>query len=619
MWRPLARRASLYRRAAAPGMRPAIHRPRSPHKERATLPPKFLESASRFSFFSRSSHFHINPRLFTTSAQDHDDPPTEPFADEVSGGFDFGAPDAFDEISKLKFGNEGSILDGAAGNIEMDQVSSENLEGSVAVDGNLDAGDESTGQVRDNDPEKVENLLSLLQSRGTVDGSLESRMEEMELALDQELVLKVLQTPFVPGENLITFFKWVLNEQEFKLNPVVLDALVIAVCTDTDVRKREAYDLWDLLKEIGEKNGKGIVNTESLNALLAAFSRLGKGKAAFDLFNKFEEFGCPLNADTYYLTLEALCKRSLYNWASLVCDKMLNADMLPDPERVGKIISFFCKGDMAKDAHLVYVYAKDKKIHLPQSSIDFLIISLSRIVTASKRAGKKIDAELDRETVSLALEMLGDYSAEIRKRATKPFTSVIQKLCWIQDVGRAKKLLLEMVDSGPPPGNTVFNCVISGLAKSEDSTDGALNMMRLMEKRGLKPDLYTYSAILSGFAKNGEMEQACKIFDEAKKNHSKLTPIVYHILIRGFCKLEQFDKAVGLLREMRAHGVNPNHDEYNKLIKSLCFKALDWETAEKLEEEMRSNGVILNGRTRALIVATKELQEEASAEEPTPA
>ncbi|CAA0826565.1 Pentatricopeptide repeat-containing protein -mitochondrial [Striga hermonthica] len=618
MWRPIARRASLYRRAAAPGMRPAIHLRRAHHNEGVPLPTKALESASRFSFFSRSSHFRINPRLFTTSAQNHDDPPSEPFADEVSGGFDFGAPDAFDEISKLKFGNEGSIFDGAAGDIEMDQGSVENLEGSVAVDGNLDAGDESSGKVRGNDPEKVENLLAMLEGCGTGDGFLESRMEEMDLALDQELVLKVLQAPFVPGENLIAFFKWVLNKQEFKLSPVVLDSLASAVCTGIGIRERDAYDLWDLLKEIGEKKEKGIVSTESLNALLTGFSRLEKGKEAFDLFNKFEEFGCPLNADTYYLTLEALCKRSFYSWASLVCDKMLNADMLPDPKRVGKIISFFCKGGMAKDAHLVYVFAKDKKIHLSQSSIDFLIISLSRIVKASKRAGKKIDSELDRETVSLALEMLGDYSAEIRKRATKPFTSVIQKLCWIQDVGRAKKLLLEMVDLGPPPGNAVFNCVISGLAKSED-TDGALNMMRLMEKRGLKPDLYTYSAILSGFAKNGEMEHACKIFDEAKKNHSKLTPIVYHILIRGFCKLEQFDKAVGLLREMRAHGVNPNHDEYNKLIKSLCFKALDWETAERLEEEMRSNGVILNGRTRALIVATKELQEEASAEELTPA
>ncbi|KAK4438643.1 hypothetical protein Salat_0198800 [Sesamum alatum] len=135
-----------------------------------------------------------------------------------------------------------------------------------------------------------------------------------------------------------------------------------------------------------------------------------------------------------------------------------------------------------------------------------------------------------------------------------------------------------MIDFGPPPGNAVFNFVINGLTKSGDMEE-AMKIKKLMENRGLKPD------------------------------HAKLSPATFHTLIRGFCKLEQYDKAVRLIREMKEHGVNPNHDEYNKLIKSLCMKALDWETAEKLQEEMKVNGLILNGRTSALIRAVKELKE----------
>ncbi|KAL0351530.1 UNVERIFIED_CONTAM: hypothetical protein Scaly_1541700 [Sesamum calycinum] len=165
-----------------------------------------------------------------------------------------------------------------------------------------------------------------------------------------------------------------------------------------------------------------------------------------------------------------------------------------------------------------------------------------------------------------------------------------------------------MIDIGPPPGNTVFNCVINGLTKSGDMEE-ATKMMKLLENRGLKPDVYTYSVIMSGYAKGGAMEEACKIYDEAKKRHAKLSPVTFHTLIRGFCKLEQYDKAVSLIGEMKQHGVNPNHDEYNKLIKSLCLKALDWETAEKLQGEMKVNGLILNGRTSALIRAVKQLKE----------
>ncbi|KAI3464560.1 hypothetical protein Pfo_021223 [Paulownia fortunei] len=622
MWRPLARRASLYRRTAAPRLRPPILHFQVPHHETVTLPLPFIESAYRVSLLSIISHFHQSPIFFSSSsAENHEDPPSEPLiseGNEITGGLDFGAMNVFDGNTKSEFENEDSIFDDATDDLEVNKGFGENFDGSVALDENLDSvaiEDESLGQIKKNDPEKVESLLSLLQSSGTVSGSLEPTLEGMDLVLDEDFVLKVLETRYIPGENLISFFMWVLKKPEFKLTALLLDALVSAICVEN--RKKEAYALWDLVKEVGEKE-KGVVSTESLNALIAEFSRLGKGKAAFDVFNMFEEFGCLLNADTYYLTIEALCRRSFHNWACSVCEKMLNAEKLPNAERVGKIISYLCKGGMTKDAHLVYLYAKDKKIYPSRSSINFLISSLSRIEKTDKVTDKEINKELDKETVSLALEMLNDYSAEDRKYATKAFSSVVKKLCWIEDVDRAKKLLLEMIDSGPPPGNAIFNCVINGLTKTGDMEE-ALNMMKLMETRGLKPDVYTYTVIMSGYARGGEMEEACKIFDEAKNKHSKLSPITYHTLIRGFCKLEQFDKAVNLLQEMKQHGVHPNHDEYNKLIKSLCLKALDWETAEKLQEEMKVNGLILNGRTRALISAVKELEEGVSTEIPAPA
>ncbi|KAL0438138.1 UNVERIFIED_CONTAM: Pentatricopeptide repeat-containing protein, mitochondrial [Sesamum latifolium] len=608
MWRPLARRALLNRGRAAQKLLPPVFNLQVPNPE--TLAP--AESASGFSFFSAKSHVYGSLRFFSSNpAEKYEDPASEPpisEANEITGDFDFSAGNVADGTTKVDFENEDSIFDDAMENLDANKGVGENFEDSVSLDENLDyvaAEDESLGEVKKNDPETVESLLSLLQSSGTDTGSLESNMEGMDLVLDQEFVLKVLETPYIPGENLISFFRWILKNPEFKATTPVVDALVTAICMGN--RRREAYALWDLINEVGEKE-KGVVNTDCLNELIAEFSRLGKGKAAFDAFNKFEQFGCLLNADTYYLTIEALCKRSFYNWASSVCEKMLNAGNLPDGGRVGKIISYLCKGGLTKDAHLVYMYAKDKKTYLPRSSIDFLVGSLSRIEKTGKGTNKEINKELDRETVSLALEMLNDYSALDRKYATKPFSSVIKKLCWIEDVDRAKKLLLEMIDFGLPPGNTVFNCVINGLTKSGDMEE-AMKMMKLLEKRGLKPDVYTYSVIMSGYARGGEMEEACKIYDEAKKQHAKLCPATFHTLIRGFCKLEQYDKAVSLIGEMKQHGVNPNHDEYNKLIKCLCIKALDWETAEKLQEEMRVNGLILNGRTSALIRAVKQLKE----------
>lgn len=170
-------------------------------------------------------------------------------------------------------------------------------------------------------------------------------------------------------------------------------------------------------------------------------------------------------------------------------------------------------------------------------------------------------------------------------------------------------MVFKMIAEGPPPGNAVFNSVISGYSKAGDLGE-AIQIKKLMESRGLKPDVYTYTVMMSGYTNGGQMEEACKLLSEAKKKHSKLTPVTYHTLIRGYCKLEEFDKALKLLAEMKDFDVQPNVDEYNKLIQSLCLKALDWETAEKLLEEMKEKGLHLNGITKGLIRAVKEMEEE---------
>ncbi|KAD5316980.1 hypothetical protein R6Q59_032246 [Mikania micrantha] len=451
--------------------------------------------------------------------------------------------------------------------------------------------------------EALDRVISLLQSNNSdaevhlVSRSLDSSLDDMNLNLSEEFVVRVLETSNVPAENLVHFFKWAAggnNQEVFSVTTRSLDALVRAV--STELKKKVAYSLWDLVKEVGEK-GKNVVTTEMLNALISLFSRLGKGMAGYEVFNKFEDLSCLTNADSYYFTIEALCRRSIFDRVGLVCERMLSEEKLPEAGKVGDIICYLCKAGMVKEAHSVYLSAKEKQRYLPQSSANFLISSLCD--------RKKNDTDL----VHCALKMLEDL--EKPKYAIKQFSRVIQGLCRVDDLEGAKALLSKMSVNGPPPGNAIFNTVINALSKSGDMTE-AIKIMRMMEDRGLKPDVYAYTVIMSGYAKGGNMEEAAKMLTKAKKNHCKLTPVTYHTIIRGYCKIEQFEKAVKLLQEMEEYGVRPNSDEYNKLIQSLCLKAADWAMAEKLMEEMTKKGLHLNGITKSLIRAVKELEEEAN-------
>ncbi|OWM69368.1 pentatricopeptide repeat-containing protein At3g02650, mitochondrial [Punica granatum] len=502
--------------------------------------------------------------------------------------------------------------DGPAGAVEMasGESDSDQVEDFAAEYGSAGAVEMASGESDDDrmecsraesreiSPEEMENVLSLLQ--GTADGSLESKLDGMHLPVHEEFVLTVLETPLIAGGNLIRFFKWASSKpSEFQVTRTVAGALVRAVCKGEPLKK-EAYVLWDLVREIGEKaKGEAVLDRGILNELLSLFSRLGKGRAALEVLDKFDEFGCVPDSASYYSTVDALCKCNTYELAWPVCERMINSGTLPDGEEVGKVMSWLCKGKLAKSAHDLYSAAKEKGKIPPPSAISLLIVSLSR----------------EDKTVKLARENLGDFDEEARRYAIKPFSAVISGLCRSKELDGAKKLLHEMIEAGPPPGNAVFNSVVNGFSKAREM-ETAMEVKKLMEQRGLKPDLFTYTVIMSGFVSGGEMEAACKLLKEAKKKHKTLSPVMYHTLIRGYCKLEEFDKALELLREMKNFGVKPNTDEYSKLIQSLCLKALDTDTAEKLLEEMKESGLYLNGITRGLVRAVKELQgEELAAEE----
>ncbi|KAF7039025.1 hypothetical protein CFC21_049100 [Triticum aestivum] len=396
------------------------------------------------------------------------------------------------------------------------------------------------------------------------------------------------------GKKLLLLFK-----SAGKNNPDVkslanLDIVASKVADSAEIDEMDAYMLWDLVKEMGSVPGS--LSTPLLNKVLAIFWKLEKSKAALEVLDKFSEFGCTPDGDSYYLAIQAAGKKSMVGAAWGVCEKMISSGCFPDGKKTGEIVSFFCQGKKVTEAHSVYLAAKEKKVQIPTSSLDFLVGALAK----------------NDETISTALELLVEYKGESLKHAGKSFAAVIHSLCRMKNVKDAKKLLMRMVNLGPAPGSAVFNFVITGLSKEGEMED-AKGLIRVMESRGLRPDVYTYSVIMSGYIKGGMIDEAHSLLREAKKIHAKPSRVTYHILIRGYCKMEEFEKALECLKEMKEDGLQPNMDEYSELIQSLCLKSMDWRTAEKLLEEMEGSGLCLKGIIRSLIPAVKELEtEEAS-------
>ncbi|KAL0720046.1 hypothetical protein Bca4012_069370 [Brassica carinata] len=538
-----------------------------------------LTSISRFAHVESSGNASPrNLRFFSTSPTDeipispasehtHEDSPAADSGFSESGDFDVNGTIAGE--------------DGESGIATVEEASGD---GSVVAE-----------EVSQFDEEKFESLVALLRSD---EESLEFGLKALDLDLSSDLVTRVFESPGIKGKNLIRFLKWATTKkEEITVTTSLLESLLVVISGDNR-RRLDAYALWDLVKEISENENSLVLNLETMNDLIALFGKLGKSKAAFDVFSKTEELGFTLNAKTYYVTLEALCKRSFMEWACVVCEKMLKSGVLPEGDQIGNILTWFCKEGKAEEAYSVYELAKAKEKLPPSRSVATLISALC-----------KSDG-----TVGFAQELLSDLSGEARRQGIKPFSDVVQSLCRMKNVKDAKGLVLDMISKGPAPGNAVFNLIVHACSRSGD-LDEAREVLKLMQSRGLKPDVYTYTVIISGYAKGGMMNEAQEILVEAKKKHKRLSPVTYHSLIRGYCKIEEYDEALKLLNEMESFGVKPSADEYSKLIQSFCLKALDWEKAEMLFEEMKMKGLHLNALTQGLIRAVKEMQSEGKVAE----
>ncbi|KAM3353178.1 hypothetical protein ACQJBY_024382 [Aegilops geniculata] len=397
--------------------------------------------------------------------------------------------------------------------------------------------------------EEVARVRAVVES--TPEDQIPTAIADMVVDFTEPLLAAtLLSAENCSGTKLLLLFK-----SAGKNNPDVkslanLDIVASKVADSAEIDEMDAYMLWDLVKEMGSVPGS--LSTPLLNKVLAIFWKLEKSKAALEVLDKFSEFSCTPDGDSYYLAIQAAGKKSMVVAAWGVCEKMISSGCFPDGKKTGEIVSFFCQGKKVTEAHSVYLAAKEKKVQIPTSSLDFLVGALAK----------------NDETISTALELLVEYKGESLKHAGKSFAAVIHSLCRMKNVKDAKKLLMRMVNLGPAPGSAVFNFVITALSKEGEMED-AKGLIRVMESRGLRPDVYTYSVIMSGYTKGGMIDEAHSLLREAQKIHPKPSRVTYHILIRAYCKMEEFEKALECLKQMKEDGLQPNMDEYNELI-SRC-------------------------------------------------
>lgn len=97
-----------------------------------------------------------------------------------------------------------------------------------------------------------------------------------------------------------------------------------------------------------------------------------------------------------------------------------------------------------------------------------------------------------------------------------------------------------------------------------------LQVLKLMEDFGVKPDVITFSTIMNAWSSAGFMEKCRQIFDDMVKAGIKPDAHAYSILAKGYVRAQEVEKAEELLTVMIKAGIHPNVVIFTTIMSGWC-------------------------------------------------
>ncbi|CAI9781251.1 unnamed protein product [Fraxinus pennsylvanica] len=179
--------------------------------------------------------------------------------------------------------------------------------------------------------------------------------------------------------------------------------------------------------------------------------------------------------------------------------------------------------------------------------------------------------------------------------------------CLEEKTNEAVVLLNKIIGLGFQPDVTTWNTLINGLCRSGNAEVALRFYREVGNSKGrsdlrFKPYLIFYSALIHGFCKEGlldkdsRIEEARELFDLMEAKGHKRNVVSYTVLINGYCKCQKVEEAMRLFKEMVSRECKPNVITFTVLLAGL-FQVRKVEDARTIFAEMKVHEVTSNSIT----------------------
>ncbi|KAJ9154635.1 hypothetical protein P3X46_027953 [Hevea brasiliensis] len=355
------------------------------------------------------------------------------------------------------------------------------------------------------------------------------------------------------------------------------------------------------------------------NHLLDALRSENRFQMINPIYSSKKRDGMEPNVYTYDILLKGLCKNNRVDGACKFLVQMSDKGCNPDVISYTTVISSMCKIGKVEEARdlamkfqpSVPVYNalingfyrgyknKGKVFRLlglmADEGIDANVITYSKVINSLSDMG----------IVELALAFWAKMLVAGCRPNVHTFTSLMKDYFMGGRVYEALNIWNQMIQEEIEANIVGYNALIHE----------ALSVSCKMEGNGCSPNVITYSALIDGFAKAGDLVGASETWNKVMVNDcipnvvvhtgmlDKMTTddcppntVTFNAFIKGLCRSGRVEWALKMFNKMGQYGCSPNVMTYNEILDGL-LKANRIKEALELVREMEDNSVKLNSVT----------------------
>ncbi|WZZ21465.1 hypothetical protein YC2023_122852 [Brassica napus] len=305
--------------------------------------------------------------------------------------------------------------------------------------------------------------------------------------------------------------------------------------------------LMDALIQDREMVEKGINrDVVSYSILIDWFSKEGRFEKAFGLLGKMMKEGIEPSLITFTAIMRGLCKRGRLEEAFRLFDRVLSMGMDVDEFVYVTLIDGVCrKGDLNRAFALLG--------DMEERGVKPSVLTYNAVINGLCRAGRVSEAD------EISKGVLGDVVT---------YSTLLDSYIKEENVDAVLEVRRRFVEAGIPMDLVMCNILLKAFLLIGAYGEAHV-LYGAMPEMELTPDAVTYTTMIEGCCKTGQIEEALEVFDELRKSSVSSSAVCYNRIICALCKNEMFETATEVLTEMCDKGLYLDINTSHTLLHSV--------------------------------------------------